>query len=402
MDTAQSWRIAVATLAIMTVAFGGPWIAAVALKDIAAEVNSTRAVPAFASAITWLGVGTGGILMGRVANRFGTRLTVIIGALMIAIGLGVSTLGATWPLWIGHGLFIGMLGLGGINAPLFIYVSRWFDRRRGSALALISSGSYLAGALWPPLFEPAISAFGWRHTMLGYAAIEVVIVVPLAVIFLQRAPDLPPAPAIAGGQSAPRVLGLNPWLAFGLLCAAGVCCCIPMAIPQNHLVAFCSDLGFSRSFGAVMLSIMLGAAFISRQVWGLFADRFGGIATILAGSTFQATCMAAFLFTVGEFGLITVSAAFGLGFSGIIPAYALAARELFAARESYWRIPTVLMSTQVGMAIGGWGAGILYDHFGFYGPAFAAGIAANAFNIIIVAFLVSRARGGGSQRLAAA
>jgi predicted MFS family arabinose efflux permease len=175
-----------------------------------------------------------------------------------------------------------------------------------------------------------------------------------------------------------------------------------MAIPQNHLVAFCSDLGFSRSFGAVMLSIMLGAAFISRQVWGLFADRFGGIATILAGSTFQATCMAAFLFTVGEFGLITVSAAFGLGFSGIIPAYALAARESFAARESYWRIPTVLMSTQVGMAIGGWGAGILYDHFGFYGPAFAAGIAANALNIIIVAFLVSRARGGGSQRLAAA
>ena len=146
----------------MLMSFGAAWITAVALKDIAAEVGGARSIPALASALAWLGSGIGGIIMGRIADRVGTRWTVIFGALMIALGLSISTLGPPWPLWIGHGLFIGLVGLGGINAPLYVYVSRWFDRRRGSALALISSGSYLAGAMWPPMFERAIASVGWR------------------------------------------------------------------------------------------------------------------------------------------------------------------------------------------------------------------------------------------------
>ncbi len=106
---------------------------------------------------------------------------------MIGVGLAISTLGPPWPLWIGHGLFIGLIGLGGINAPMYIYVSRWFDRRRGSALALISSGSYLAGAMWPPVFERAIADFGWRQTMLWYALAEIVVIVPLAADLFSRA-----------------------------------------------------------------------------------------------------------------------------------------------------------------------------------------------------------------------
>ena len=155
----------------MLMSFGAAWITAVALKDIAAEVGGARAIPSFASALAWLGSGIGGIIMGQIADRVGTRWTVMFGALMIALGLSISTFGPPWPLWIGHGLFIGLVGFGGINAPLYIYVSRWFDRRRGSALALISSGSYLAGAMWPPIFERAIATVGWRETMLWYAAV---------------------------------------------------------------------------------------------------------------------------------------------------------------------------------------------------------------------------------------
>ena len=189
IESRASWVVASVALFIMGMAFGAAWITAVALKDIAAEVGGTRSIPALASALAWLGSGVGGIMMGRIADRVGTRWTVMFGALMIAIGLALSTFGPPWPLWIGHGLFIGLIGLGGINAPIYIYVSRWFDRRRGSALALISSGSYLAGALWPPVFERAIAGFGWRQTMLWYAVAEIVIVVPLAAIYFRHPPE---------------------------------------------------------------------------------------------------------------------------------------------------------------------------------------------------------------------
>jgi MFS family permease len=331
-------------------------------------------------------------MMGRIAERVGTRWTVIFGALMIGLGLAVSTLGAPWPLWIGHGLFIGIFGLGSINAPLYIYVSRWFDRRRGSALALISSGSYLAGALWPPAFERAIVGYGWRQTMLWYAVAEIVVIVPLAVIYFRDAPEETHLEESDAGIGPRRVLGLPPNLALALMCAAAVLCCIPMSMPQGHLVAFCSDLGISRSVSALMLSMLLGTAFLSRQIWGMISDRIGGLATVLIGSAWQAISLVGFLFTQNEAGLFMVAGAFGLGFSGIIPAYVLAVRELFPASEASWRIPTFLLFSGGGMAVGGWLAGLLYDYFGYYAPAFAGGVVANILNLVVVGVLVARQR----------
>ncbi|MGH6727158.1 MAG: MFS transporter [Pseudolabrys sp.] len=393
VESRASWLVASVALLIMMMASGAAWITVVALKDIAAEAGGARSVPALASALAWLGSGAGGIMMGRIADRIGTRWTVMFGALMIGVGLTLSTFGPPWPLWIGHGLFIGLIGLGGINAPIYIYVSHWFDRRRGSALALIASGSYLAGAMWPPVFERAIAAFGWRQTMLWYALAEIVIIVPLAAIFFRRSPEVmqPAASAGRAGQKA-RVLGWPPNLVFALMCCAAVLCCIPMAMPQSHLVAFCSDLGISRSTGALMLSVLLGTAFLSRQIWGAISDHIGGLSTVLIGSAWQCSAMIAFLLTQNEVGLFTVAAAFGLGFSGIIPAYVLALRQLFPASEASWRIPTLLLFNSVGMATGGWLAGLLYDHFGYYATAFAAGIGSNLLNLAVIGALVARQR----------
>jgi MFS family permease len=392
VETKESWTVAAVALIAMLMAFGGAWITPVALKDIAAEAGGVRSVPALATAIAWLGSGFGGILMGRIAERIGTRWVVIVGACMVATGLFVSTFGTPWPLWIGHGLFIGLIGLGGVNAPLYIYVSRWFDRRRGSALALISSGSYLAGAMWPPIFERAISYTGWRHTMLGFAIIEVLIVLPLAAWFFRGPPEVIVPAASKGLVREARVLGWPANVVFAMMCAAAVLCCVPMAMPQQHLVAFCSDLGISRSVGALMLSVLLGTAFVSRQVWGAISDRIGGLSTVLIGSVWQASALTAFLFTQDEAGLFTIAGAFGLGFSGIIPAYVLALRELFPAAQASWRIPTLLLFSGGGMALGGWLAGLLYDHFGYYAPAFATGIGANILNVLVVGMLVLRQR----------
>jgi MFS family permease len=391
IESRTSWTVASVSLFAMLMAYGAPWITIVALSDIAAEAGGARSVPSLASSLAWYGAGIGGIIMGRVADRIGTRWTVLNGALMIGVGLWLSSFGPNWPLWIGHGLFIGLLGLGGINAPLYVYVSRWFDRRRGSAMALISSGSYLAGAMWPTLFERAIAWMGWRQTMLSYLFVEIVVIVPLALLYLRPPPEvIHPATAPASGARREPVLGLPPNVMFAMLCAASVLCCIPMSIPQNHLVAFCGDLGISRTIGAAMLSLLLGTAFLSRQLWGLISDRIGGLRTVLIGSVAQTISMMGFLLTQSETGLFTVAGIFGLGFSGIIPAYVLALREHFPASEASWRIPTLLLFSGMGMASGGWLAGLLYDHFGYYAPAFAAGIGSSILTGLIIGALVLR------------
>src|ERR1700674_555984 len=263
IETRSSWVTDTVALGILGVAFGAPWIASVALKDIAAEVGASRAIPALAISLAWVGSGLGGIAMGRIAERVGVRWTVIFGSVMIAVGLAIATLGPSWQLHVGYGLFVGLIGLGGINAPLYVYVSQWFDRRRGSALALISSGVYMAGALWPPIFERAIAYAGWRQSMLWYGAFEVLAIVPLAAIYLQSPPKLTNADAALHdvGRSEP-VLGWPPNLVFALLAGGIFLCCVPMSMPQGHLVAFCSDIGISAAHGAAMLSVLLGTGFV--------------------------------------------------------------------------------------------------------------------------------------------
>ena len=389
VETRRSWVVAAVALLIMAIAFGAPWITLVALKDIAAEVRGERSIPAFASALMWIGSGVGGILMGRIAERIGIRFTVIFGSLMVALGLALSSFGPSLPLYIGHGLFMGLIGIGGINAPFYVYVSRWFDRRRGSALALISSGAYLAGALWPPIFARLIAYAGWRHAMLYYAVFELLLIVPAAALVLAPPPQEARHPRKHEVGPSKSVLGWPP-LVFALQMAAIFTCCIPMAMPQTHLVAFCSDLGISAAHGAAMLSVLLGSAFFSRQLWGVISDRIGGLYTMLAGSACQAVGMAAFLLTQDEVGLFTVAALFGAGFSGLVPANILTSRELFPVVDAYWRMPTLLLCSGWGMAAGGWLAGILYDHFGYYAPAFAAGLAANLLNFTFVSTLALR------------
>jgi MFS family permease len=407
IETRTSWIVASFSLLVLGVSFGAAWIGVVALKPIAAETGGARSVPALATALAWFGSGIGGIAMGYIAERIGVRWTVSFGAAMMGIGLAISSygqdvLGTTWALYIGHGLFMGLLGNAGMNAPLYVYVSRWFDRRRGSALALIASGQYISGAIWPPIFDAAIAAYGWRNTMLVFGIFLVVTVVPIALFVLKKPPEVPPPPVAAPGAARPTVLGWPPNVVFAMMAVASFCCCVPMSMPQSHLVALCSDLGIKPTHGAAMLSMLLFIAFFSRQMWGAISDRIGGLITVLLGSIWQFFSIIALAVTQDEIGLFTVTAIFGLGFSGIIPAYVLAVRELYPAHEAGWRVPILLCLTAFGMASGGWFAGLLYDHFGYYAPAFAAGLIFNALNLVLVGTLVARHRGWFGPRLATA
>jgi len=391
IETRTSWVVAIVALLTLAFSFGAPWVAVVSLKAIAADFGSGRETPALAGSLGWVGVGVGGIVMGRIAERVGVRWTVMFGAAMVCVGLAISSLGQPWQLFVGHGLFIGLIGNGGINAPLYVYVSKWFDRHRGSALALISSGVYIAGAIWPPVFERAVAAVGWRQTMWTYGLFEVAVIVPLAAVFLRAPPEI--AWRYSGKFANPgvgKVIGWPPSLVYGMLCAAAFLCCMPMALPQTHLVAFCSDLGIAPSHGAAMLSVVLGSGFLSRQLWGAFSDRAGGPMTLVVCSACQAMALTAFTMTQDEIGLFTVAAFFGLGFGGLVPAYVLTLRDLFPAGEASWRVPTLLMFSGSGMAAGAWMGGFMYDWFGYYAPAFVAAIVANLLNLAIVMVLLLR------------
>jgi MFS family permease len=389
IDSREGWLVTVAALVVASTCFGAPLVVTVALKHVAADLGGYRSIPSAALSLAMLGTGIGGLAMGWLAERLGVRWVVMFGATMVCTGLMLSAGGQAWQLYLGHGLFVGLLGNAAIHAPLYVYVTRWFEARRGTALALIASGQYLAGAVWPPVFERAVAAYGWRQSMVGFGILVVAVALPLSALFLRPAPELPepkPGAAAAAGKSA--VLDLPPNTAFALLAVAAFLCCIPMAMPGSHLIAYCGDVGVSAAKGAAMLSVLLVCAFLSRQLWGWISDRIGGLMTLLVGSAAQSVAMLGFLLTQDEAGLFAVAAAFGLGFSGLIPAYLLTIRQLFPAREASWRIPALILMGMSGMATGSWVAGVIYDHAGYYAPAFATGIAANLANFIIIAALV--------------
>src|SRR6202047_2229959 len=359
IESRAAWLGASIPLLLRSISYGAPLIVVVGLKPIAAALDTVRSVVAWAASLVWRGTGLGGIVMGRVADRVGMRPVAVFGAAMTALGLAVSAIGETWALFLGSAVLIGLLGNSAHYPPLVTYISRWFDRRRGTAVALISSGQYIAGVLWPTVFEEGMTRFGWQATMLGFAFVVAGAIVPLALFLSPPPPPSLVEPASGGTLRRPRALGLPANLVQILICAAAFLCCVPMAMPAGHLVALCSDLGIPAGRGAAMLSVLLGCAFVSRMFWGWAADRIGGLGAVLAGSACQAAAIAAFAVTQDETGLFAVSAAYGLGFSGIIPAYVLAIREHFPAAEASWRGAPMFFAGGGGGGVGGGcGAGV--------------------------------------------
>jgi MFS family permease len=377
-DSATAWLAACAALAILTIAHGAPLIATVSLTRISAELGTSRAAPAAAGSLMYVGAAFGGIAAGWLAGRIGFRPIVIFGAAMVAAGLFVSTLGGLPELYAGH-ILLGLLGTSCMLAPLMTYVSLWFERNRGSAIALISSGQSVAGALWPMLFDYAVDRFGWRQTMTVYGAFALGAVALLTILFL-RPPPAFPAAAAGAGKASQR----SSHLVMIVLMFAVFSCCVPMNMPIQHIVAFCGDLGIASQRGAMMLSVMLGVAFLARQFWGYVADRIGGLKTLIWSSLAQALALSGLLVARDETVLMLISAGFGFGLAGLLPAYVIAIREYYPAVEASWRVPSVMFAGYLGMAAGGWGAGAIYDSFGFYVPAFGTGMVFNMINLLLL------------------
>ncbi|MFZ9416127.1 MAG: MFS transporter [Alphaproteobacteria bacterium] len=339
------------------------------------------------SSATLLGFAGGGVAMGRLADRFGILAPLVLGALALGAGyVGAAQATALWHFVLLQGLLIGFLGSSTVFGPLVADISLWFDRRRGMAVGICASGNYLAGTIWPPLIQAGIDSIGWRATYVAVGIACVATMLPLAMVL--RRPPPPAKPSVAGAGEA-GAMPVSARTLQALLIVAGLTCCLAMAMPQVHIVAYCGDLGYGVARGAEMLSLMLGFGVASRLASGWICDRIGGVKTLLLGSAFQCAALLLYLPFDGLTSLYVVSILFGLSQGGIVPSYAIIVREYMPASEAGTRVGLVLMSTIVGMAIGGWLSGYIFDLTGSYRAAFLAGIGWNLVNLSIALWLLA-------------
>jgi MFS family permease len=387
-DSRYSWFRLAVSLALATIGGIGLWAAVVTLPVIQQEFGIDRSEASFPYTMTMVGFALGGLLAGRLADRFGIMVPMFLGTIMLGIGFAACAFAPNyWTFVAAQAGIIGLFGVATTFGPLVADISLWFQKRRGIAVAIVASGNYLAGTIWPPFLTYAIEQWGWRNSYLVIGIISVVLMLPLSLLLRPRA-SLEERPAPAALNREPNG---TPVLQ-GLLIFAGLACCVAMSMPQVHIIAYCVDLGYGTARGAEMLSLLLGFGVVSRFASGLLADKIGGVGTLIIGSMLQCLALILYIPFDGLISLYVVSAIFGLAQGGIVPSYALIIRDNFPARQAGIRISMVLTATVLGMALGGWISGEIYDLTGSYTWAFLHGIGWNLANMAVAFWLVFRHR----------
>ncbi len=392
VDSSYSWWRLAASVALSMVGGIGMWCLVVALPAIQHDLGVSRADISFAYTMNTLGFFAGGVTWGYVVDRRGIVITAILSAIGLAAGFALASGAPSLTLVAAAQALIGF-GAAATFAPLVADISHWFEKRRGVAVAIAASGNYLAGAVWPPIIELLIRDHGWRVTYWVAAAVCLVAMVPLALMLRRKPPQHHTASGeITAGVApySPRSLGLSPNALQAVLVVAGIGCCVAMSMPQVHIVAYCADLGYGTASGATMLSLMLGFGIVSRIASGWIADKVGGVKTLLLGSTLQCIALVVYMIDDSLNSLYLASALFGLFQGGIVPSYAIIVREYFPPKEAGFRVSLAISSTLIGMALGGWMGGVLFDMTGSYRAAFINGIAWNVLNGAVAFWLLTR------------
>lgn len=390
IESSYAWLRLALAVTLSTVGGVGMWSFMVALPALQTDFGVSRADASLPFTMVMFGFAGGGILMGRLADRFGIAVPLGIGTLAVSAGyLATGWAPNLWQVSLAHAL-IG-LGCSASFGPLMADISHWFVQRRGIAVAIAASGNYIAGTIWPPVVQHFIATFGWRATHIGIGIFCFVAMLPL-VFALRRRLDIYRTETEEEAAARLAEVPFSPLTLQVLLCIAGVACCVAMSMPQVHIVAYCGDLGYGVARGAEMLSLMLGFGIVSRVGSGFIADRVGGVRTLLLGSVLQGVALFLYLWFDGLLSLYVISALFGLFQGGIVPSYAMIVREYFSPREAATRLGLVLMATLLGMALGGWLSGLVFDLTGSYRAAFLNGLGWNLMNVVIMVWLLQRTR----------
>ncbi|HLY89526.1 MAG TPA: MFS transporter [Acetobacteraceae bacterium] len=388
-ESAYAWLRLAISVALSTIGGISLWSVVVVLPAVQTEFGVDRATASLPYTLAMVGFALGGVMMGRMADRWGIMWSTLIGAAALSAGyIAAAASTSLWQFALAHGVLVAFGGAATFG-PMVADISHWFTRRRGIAVAIAASGNYLAGTAWPPLVQHYDQSIGLRQTLLGIGILCAVTMIPLALT-LRRRPPVHVGTVTTSVSTAS--LGLSPGALQTTLVLAGFCCCVAMSMPQVHIVAYCGDLGYGITRGTEMLSLMLGLGIVSRVGSGFLADRLGGLPTLLIGSIGQMLALLLYIGFSTLYPLYAISALFGLVQGGIVPCYAIIVREYMPAREAGMRFGIVIMATLFGMAFGGWISGVIFDATGSYHAAFANGALWNLLNACIAVFLLSRAR----------
>jgi MFS family permease len=390
LDSRYSWLRLAASMLIATIGSVGMWSVVVVLPAVQAEFGVARADASLPYTLTMAGFAFGNVFIGRILDRTGILVPLIVAAVALAVGfVGAAFVNSIWAFAILQ-CVIGF-GASATFGPLIADISHWFEKRRGVAVAAAASGNYFAGAIWPLVMQVTLPTEGWRFTYIAIGLFCIVTMVPLTWLLRRRPPHMLAGATVNGASGLPpRQIDLSPRALQILLAIAGLGCCVAMSMPQVHIVAYCVDLGYGVARGAEMLSLMLVGGIVSRLASGFLADYIGGVKTLLLGSLLQCLALMAYIPFDGLASLYIVSLVFGLSQGGIVPSYAIIVREYLPAREAGQRVGIVIMATIVGMALGGWLSGLIYDITGSYQAAFLNGIAWNVLNIAIMLMILWR------------
>ena len=394
IDSAYAARRLFITLRLMTLGGSSMYVVSVVLPEVQKDFGISRADASLPYTLMMLGFGAGGLAMGKLADKWGVHVALWIGA--VGVGSGFILAGMAPNIWLfalAHGVLMGVFGSSSTFAPLLADTSLWWDKRRGIAVAVCASGNYVAGSIWPALAQRGVEWLGWRETYVWIGVVCGLGMLALSFFMRQRPPMLAVSvPGSVQQVASEKPFGLSINTAHALLCVAGVACCVAMAMPQVHIVAYCTDLGFGAARGSEMLSLMLACGIVSRLVSGAICDRIGGLRTLVLGSVLQGLALLLFLPFDGMVSLYIISAMFGLFQGGIVPSYAIIVREYFPAQRVGVLVGAVIMATMIGMALGGWMSGKVFDLTGSYHAAFVNGVLWNALNLSIAVFLLWRTK----------
>ena len=378
-------------VALMTLGCSAMWAGAIVLEPIANEFNTGRGNSSLIYGTFMIGFALGGVVMGRLADRMGIMIPALIGSLALPAGFYLAAHASSiLEISLAFSLLCGFLGSSFSMAPLIADISHWFNRRRGLAVGIAFSGSYVAGAIWPPILQRMFDAQGWRESFIDLALLTLIFMALLSLLLYPRPPTNEQLPTAGSANSTLTNSAISAGTLQSLICLAGFGCCVAMAMPQIHIVPYVMDLGHPAIRGAEMLGLMLGFGVISRVGSGWLSDRIGGLATLLLGSALQLAVLIAFLTGNSLVFLYGISIAFGLSQGGIVPSYTIILRAFFPPKQAGWRISTSFLFTVAGMAFGGWIAGLLYDLTGSYTVSFLNAIGFNILNLWIAASLIKK------------
>jgi MFS family permease len=389
-DSRLAWQRLVVAVVIGSLGSVGMWSVVVALPEVQGAFGATRGTASLAFTFVMLGFGSGAVLTGKIADRYGIVSAIGLGIGILGLGyVGAGLSSSIWQFILVH--FAIGLSSSATFGPLMAEASHWFNRYRGLAVTIAASGNYVGGTIWPPVLNWGVQTIGWRHTHIA-VGIFTAIAMTVALALLRRLMG-PAERRNHVNAPPPRIdLKLNINVLTAILSLASIACCVAMAMPQVHIVAYCGDLGYGVARGAEMLSLMLGFGIFSRIGSGFIADRIGGIRTLLLGSVAQGFALLFYLFFDSLTSLYVISAMFGLFQGGIVPSYAIIVREVMPAQEAGMRVGIVIFASVMGMSFGGWISGVIFDATGSYGAAFLNGLAWNALNVTIAVALLLRAR----------